>query len=75
MAKAKKPIAPAEDIKPKADVKPKKLAKTKEESKPKYDPELYEEDGWPKLPDFLNRKLIKEKNEQLVKNTTKQKGK
>lgn len=75
MAKAKKESKPAEDVKPKADVKPKLSAKPKEEVKPKYDPEFYDEDGFPKLPDFLNRKLIKEKNEQLVKKTAKQKGK
>ena len=75
MAKAKKEAKPAEDVKPTVDVKSKKLAKPKEEAKPRYDPEFYEEDGWPKLPDFLNRKLIKEKNEQLVKKNAKQKGK
>jgi hypothetical protein len=75
VAKAKKPIAPVEEAKPTKDVKPKKLTKAKEEAKPKYDPEFYEEDGWPKLPDFLNRKLLKEKNDQLVKKSTKQKGK
>ena len=48
------------------------MAKAKKEIKPKHDPEYYHEDGWPKLPDFLNRKL---QNDINSKKTKKQKVK
>lgn len=51
------------------------MAKSKKETKPKYDPEFYDEDGFPKLPDFLNRKLIREKNEQDLKKSKKKEDK
>ena len=41
--------------------------KTKQVKKPQFDPEFYHEDGWPKLPDFLNRKLQNDLNSKRNK--------
>jgi len=43
--------------------------KTKQVKKPQFDPEFYHEDGWPKLPDFLNRKLQNDLNSKRNKST------
>lgn len=51
------------------------MAKAKKETKPKYDPEFYHEDGWPKLPAFLDRRIVKKKDDQHSTKTKKQKSK
>ena len=50
------------------------MAKAKKEIKPKYDPKYYYEDGFPKLPEFLDRRVKKQDDQHSTK-TKKQKVK
>ena len=46
------------------------MAKIKKITKPKYDPEFFHKDGFPKLPAFLDR-LLQKNNDKPSKKTPK----